>query len=274
MSKEYLIAVDMEGVHDVMGEPYNVSVRPIGVDTKQYATAVASATKEVNVAINALFESGAEKVFVWDNHAGGGNLDFSKIDARAQQLIPDNTKLRMTFLSEYNFAGIVFIGYHSRAGSINGVLAHTYNGIDIQYMKINGKFVGEFNIDSYIAGEYAVPPIFAASDDVCIGQVLEHSPDTVTSLTKIGKGRRKAVFFDESEVLSAIDKGVREAVSKKIAPTKLTFPCEYEIRYSSMDTAEWILESRIEQVPSLRYGEDAHTLRATFQGIDELRYFL
>ena len=60
MSKEYLIAVDMEGVHDVMGEPYNVSVRPIGVDTKQYATAVASATKEVNVAINALFESGAD----------------------------------------------------------------------------------------------------------------------------------------------------------------------------------------------------------------------
>ena len=70
----------MEGVHDVMGEPYNVSVRPISKDTKQYATAVASATKEVNVAIHALFESGATKVFVWDNHAGGGNLDFSKID--------------------------------------------------------------------------------------------------------------------------------------------------------------------------------------------------
>ena len=264
----------MEGVHDVMGEPYNVSIRPIGKDTKQYATAVASATTEVNVAINALFESGATKVFVWDNHAGGGNLDFSKIDPRAQQLIVDSAKPRMIFLSEYNFAGIVFIGYHSRAGSIHGVLAHTYNGIDIQYMKINGKPVGEFDIDSYIAGEYGVPPIFVASDDVCIGQVLERSPDTVTVMTKIGKGRRKAEFLDEREVLSAIDKGVRAAVAKKVSPIKLTFPCEYEIRYSSMDTSEWILESRIEQVPTLHYGEDAHTLRATLRSVDDLRPFL
>lgn len=264
----------MEGVHGVAGEPYNVSVRPIGRDTKQYVTAVESATKEVNVAINALFESGATKVFVWDNHAGGGNLDFSKIDPRAKQFIPDNPSLRLAFLSEYHFAGILFIGYHSKAGSINGTMAHTYNSIDIQYMKINGKQVGEFDIDSYIAGEYAVPPIFVASDDVCIGQVLEHSPDTVTVLTKIGKGRRKAEFLDEAEVLSAIDKGVREAVSKKISPTKLTFPCEYEIRYSSMDMAEWVLESRIGQIPTLHCGEDAHTLQVTLRNIDDLRPFL
>ncbi len=42
---EYLIAVDMEGVHGVFGEPYNVSVRAIGVGTESYTKAVVSARK-------------------------------------------------------------------------------------------------------------------------------------------------------------------------------------------------------------------------------------
>lgn len=271
---EYLIAVDMEGVHGVFGEPYNVSVYAVGIGTESYAKAVAAATQEVNVVVNALFEKGATRVLVWDNHAARDNLDFSKIDPRAEKLVLDRTKGRLTFLSDYNFAGIVFIGYHSRAGSVNGIMAHTYNGMDIQYMKINGKQVGEFDIDSFIASEYNVPALFVASDDVCVGQVLEHSPKTVTVVTKIGKGRRKGIPREESEVLKEIDAGVREALERKIEPIKLTFPCSYEIRYSSMDVAEWKMEELSKQFPGLHYGEDAHTLQVTLQNVDELRPFL
>ncbi len=211
---------------------------------------------------------------MWDNHGGRDNLDFSLIDPRAEKLVVDRTKGRMAFLSDYHFAGILYIGYHSRAGSINGIMAHTYNGMDIQYMKLNGKQVGEFDIDSLIAGEYEVPSIFVASDDVCVGQVLDQSPKTVTIITKIGKGRRTGLAREESQVLQEIDMGVKEAVAKKIEPIELVFPCDFEIRYSSMDIAEWRMQVYSEKLPSLHYGEDAHTLQATLHSVDDLRVFI
>lgn len=270
---EYLIALDMEGVHGVMGEPANVSLFAIGVGTGQYEVAKASAVQEVNAAVKALFDGGATRVLVWDNHGGRDNIDFSLVDSRAEKLVIDRSKGRMTFLSDYNFAGIVFLGYHSKAGSVNGTMAHTYNGRDIQYIKLNGKQVGEFDIDCYIAGEYGVPPIFAASDDVCVGQVREHSPSTVTTLTKIGKGRRKAEFLDEAIVLQQIEEGVGKAMKKEIPFTKLTFPCEFEIRYSTMELAEWYMEILPEKLRGLHYGEDGHTLQVTLQSMDDLRVF-
>ena len=268
---EYLIALDLEGVHGVQGEPLEVSAFAIGVGTSQYEVAKASAVQEVNAAVKALFDGGATRVLVWDNHGARDNIDFSLVDPRAEKIIVDKSKPRLAFLSDYDFQGVVFIGYHSKAGAVNGNLAHTYNGMEIQYVKLNGKQVGEFDIDSYIAGEYGVAPIFASSDDVCLGQVKEHSPATVTVMTKIGKGKRKAEFLDEATVLQEIEKGVGEAMKKKIPPTKLSFPCEFEIRYSKMEIAEWKMETLSQQFEGVHYGEDGHTLCLTVDSIDALR---
>ena len=268
---EYLIALDLEGVHGVKGEPLKVSPYAIGVGTGEYEVAKASAVQEVNRAVKALFDGGATRVLVWDNHGGRDNIDFSLVDPRAEKLIYDRSKPRMTFLSEYNFKGIVFIGYHAKAGSVNGSMSHTYNGMEIQYVKVNGKQIGEFDIDSYIAGEYGVPPIFAASDDVCVGQVREHNPSTVTVVTKIGKGKRNAEFLDEATVLQQIEEGVGEAMKKEIPFTKLTFPCQFEVRYSKIEYAEWIMESLGPKFEGLHYGEDGNTLCLTVDCIDALR---
>jgi len=271
--KEYLIAVDMEGVHGVMGVPYNESpIYSLPRSSEQYRNAVASATKEVNVAIAALFDSGATKVCVWDNHGGGGNLDFSLIDARAQQVTPDNNRPRMEFMGEYAFDGVVYIGYHARAGSHRGVLSHTFNGIDIQYYKLNGKQIGEFEFDSYIAASYGAPALFVASDDVCVGQVLEHSPETETVITKIAKSRRVAEYLDEEEVLAKIYEGVKRSVAKNVQPLPLSFPSAFEVRYTKVEVAEWMYESKGEKIP-LTFAEDANTIRATLKNIDDLRVF-
>ena len=128
---EYLIALDLEGVHGVMGEPLSVSPYAIGVGTGQYEVAKASAVQEVNRAVKALFDGGATRVLVWDNHGARDNIDFSLVDPRAEKLIVDTQKPRLEFLKDYAIQGIVFLGYHSKAGAINGNLAHTYNGMEI-----------------------------------------------------------------------------------------------------------------------------------------------
>ena len=71
MAKRVLIALDLEGVNNVVGEPY--SGLYVGCD--EWERARRQAAKEVNAAAEALFMAGAERVALWDNHAGGGNVD-------------------------------------------------------------------------------------------------------------------------------------------------------------------------------------------------------
>ncbi len=272
--KTYLIAVDMEGVHGVSGLSYEESpVYGIPRTSDEYKRAVAAATKEVNVVVDELFACGADRVVVWDNHGGGGNLDFSLIDSRAEQYIPDNTKPRMEFMSRFSFDGVLYIGYHSRAGSLRGVMSHTYNSQAIQYYRLDGKQVGEFDVDSIIAASYGVPSVFLASDDVCVEQVLSRSPETETVVTKMGLSRRKANFLDENEVLANIRASVKRAVAKDIQPIKLSFPCEIEVRYTKQEVAENNYQRLSAQIP-VAWGEDAHTIRATLRSIDDLQLFL
>ena len=71
---EFIIACDLEGIHGVIGEAY----KTLG-ESFDYQKAVEGAELEINTAAKALFDSGAEKVIVWDNHGGGGNVDFSSL---------------------------------------------------------------------------------------------------------------------------------------------------------------------------------------------------
>lgn len=268
-SMEYLIAVDLEGIHGVVGEP-NVGLLRTVAD---YQKAVEGAVVEINTVVSALFDSGATKVVVWDNHAGGGNIDFSKVDPRAEQYIPDNTLPRMSFCANYHFAGIIFLGYHAKEGTLGGILAHTYSSVNNQYLKLNGKQLGELDFDSCIAGEWGIPVLFVASDDKAVAQMKERNPDTVTVITKYGKGRNEAELRTRGEVVKDIYEGVKLAVSKDIQPVKFTFPCVFEARYTRMEFAAWIFETHQGKLADLRYGEDAHVLQATFRNIDDLRLF-
>lgn len=254
----YLIAVDLEGIHGVVGEGYKTLT-----DSFDYNDAIEGATLEINTAIRALFDCGAEKVAVWDNHKGGGNLDFSLIDHRATEIRCKSDPLRFDFTKEHNFKGVIFLGYHAREGKANGVLAHTYSSKTIQYIKLNGKAVGEIFVDSHICAMLGVEPIFLASDDVGVNDMEEVCPTVKTVITKYGKGRNKAEFRKREDVLEDIYNGVCEAVLRTERNVIPKFPEKpsVEIRYTRAERAakkyNAIKESAY--VP-VEYGEDTHIL--------------
>lgn len=266
-----LIAVDLEGVHGVVGEPYKGLLREL----PDYQKAVENATKEVNAAVAALADCGAEAIWVWDNHGGKPNLDFSKIDARAKNANPSPKGItRLDFVKELGIEKVFYIGYHSREGSLNGVLAHTYSSVDIQYIKINGKQIGEIEFDSWLAAEFGADSVFVASDDVCVGQVRDYDPNIVTAITKIGTGRNSAKLKEPEVVLREIYEGIKVAATADIHTKKLSFPCDVEMRFTRVEFAAYEYENMRAQLPAVHYGEDAHTLCASVQNVDELRVFL
>ncbi len=268
---EYLFAVDLEGAHGVVGEPYKGLVPGMA----EYDKAVENVTEEVNAAVKALFDAGATKVLVWDNHGNLDNLDFSKVDPRAQKVRPkSNSTGRLDFLRGSKIAAVFFIGYHSREGSLNGVLAHTYSSQDIQYYKIDGKQVGEFDIDGMIAESFGVPAAFLSGDDVCAAQFLENRPNAVVAVTKIGKGRNQAEFLPKEEVLDEIYKKVAEAAGKKFTVTGKRFPCSVEVRYTRTEFAAANYKRLTDFGVRVVYGEDAHVLIGVAENVDDLRKFL
>ena len=267
---EYLIAVDMEGIHGVVGKKYAAFS-----DAPDFALAKENAVKEVNAAVSALFDNGATKVAVWDNHAGGGNIDFSKIDPRATEIVGarENAR-RMDFVKEHNFAGIIYIGYHSREGTIGGVLAHTFNGFEIQYVKINGREVGELDIDSYIAATYNMPPLFVASDDKGVSQMLDISPETVGVITKFGTSRHTAELKDCETVLSEIYDGCARCVKTQVPVCELKMPVNTEVRYSRAVIAEDALNRALKAGINAQYGNDSHTVIYEINKVNDIPSFL
>lgn len=271
MSKEYLLAVDLEGIHGIVGEPYK------GLnDSKDYFLAVENATKEINAVVCGLFDGGAKTVAVWDNHGSGKNLDFSKLDSRVIRVEnrPMERYERMSFAKNHTFNGVLYIGYHAKEGSFNGVMAHTYNSKTIQYYKINGNDVGELEIDSWAAAEYGFAPLFCSSDDVCVMQALRLEPRLQTVITKYGTGRNSANLRTSDEVLQEMYLKSILCAGMKNTPKKLVFPVTLEVRYTRAEDALKRLEKTRKYGIETEFGADTHILVATLQEFSDLESFL
>ena len=260
----YLIATDLEGIHGILGE----SDKTLSDCESEYKKATENAALEINTAARALFEEGAELVALWDNHGRGNNLDYSKLDPRIVVADWRKYSTRMGFAKDFSFDAILYLGYHAREGSFNGVLAHTYSSKSVQYVKIDGKPVGELEIDSIIAGTYNIAPIFAASDEVGIAQFNALAPDAVSVVTKYGKGRNTATLRAQGEVLADIYEGVKKAVKSGVKPVPYSFPADLEIRYTRSERAALKYEKYFgEESLELKYGEDSHILHARINHI-------
>jgi len=255
---EYLIAVDLEGIHGIVGDAYETLT-----GSKQYGEAIEAATLEINTAVAALFDCGATRVVVWDNHGGGRNIDFSKVDPRAESADWRSDPRRFDFVDKHNFTAVLLLGYHAREGTIGGVLAHTYSSKKIQYVKLDGRAIGELETDTYILGEHGLPVIFVASDDFATAQIREISPSLTTVITKYGKGRNEAEFKPREVVLDEIDRGIRTALSNGIGPITYDFPAKLEVRYTRMEDADKKLKTLSLPNVTAEYGEDAHILHFT-----------
>lgn len=256
---EYLIAVDLEGIHGVVGEAYG----KLSKDSPYHAPAAEAAVYEINAAVNALFDNGATKVAVWDNHGGGGNVDFSKVDSRVIKIDPKGNKFRFDFVMEHNFSAILFLGYHPMEGTPAGVLAHTFNSTAIQYAKLNDKPIGELGIDSYICATHGIKPLFVASDRVGVAEMLNFCPTIHSVVTKYGIKRNKAELRDREEVLKDIYETVSAAAKENRENPIPRFPklAHLEVRYTRTERAEEVYEKVTnEDIIPVCQGADSHIL--------------
>ena len=210
--KTYFISADLEGVTDVTAWCETEK----GKDG--YEAASTQMTKEVAAACEAILEAGHE-VVVRDGHETARNIihDMLPYGVRLMRGWACHPGSMLAGISD-RYAGALYIGYHSPAGSDESPLAHTMNYDKLVSLEINGRLASEFTLNSLYAAEKGVPSIFISGDAGICRRAKEEIPGIVTMATKECKGT-STFNLHPRESLDLIKAAVAEAL-KAPAPIR------------------------------------------------------
>jgi D-amino peptidase len=199
------ISVDMEGIG-------GIGTQKMIMDAgKDYALGRQFMTEEVNAVVAAIFEHGPADILVNDSHGDMQNLLHNQLDPRVRYIQSNIKPLGMVQGLDSTFDAAIFIGYHARAGTEGGFMAHTGTG-SVQGLWINGLEVGEGGLNAHYAGAMDVPVILASGDQTFTEQFAAIVPARmVATKTAIGASAANLVHPEvvrallRSETLAALN---------------------------------------------------------------------
>jgi D-amino peptidase len=238
----FVLSVDMEGVCGVSSW-LHVSPPEYG---GHYSAALYEATRlrmtaEANAAALGCFDAGASSVLVVDSHDGMRNLIPENLDPRATLINgPDRPLSMAEGVDRPGVAGLLFVGYHARAGSTNAPLAHTWDG-HIANVRINDLDTGEYGMNARLAAHFGVPTIFASGDAVAMDQITaELGTDVRTVAVKRGLGYFSADHLHPDEACARIRAKAAEAVhaASTIRPIATDWPARCELAFDHVARAD------------------------------------
>ena len=117
------ISVDMEGVAGLVSWD---ETSPSGRDYGLFRQLM---TEEANAAIEGALQAGATEIVIRDAHGSGLNILPNLLNPAARLVREWSLgPLDMMEGIDGSFDAVFFVGYHARAGTPNGVLAHTITG--------------------------------------------------------------------------------------------------------------------------------------------------
>ena len=126
-------------------------------------------TDEVNSVIDGLMSAGVDEILVRDAHGTARNLLFDKLNPNIKIIRGwSNSPCEMMDGLDSSFDGAIFIGYHSPSRSDGNPLSHTLSLNMHNHIKLNGKILSEYHINTYYAMTKGVPVILISGDkNIC-----------------------------------------------------------------------------------------------------------
>ncbi|MCG6795686.1 M55 family metallopeptidase [Geobacillus sp. YHL] len=227
------ISADMEGIS---GVATNQQLKT----NSEYQRFRKLMTQDVNAAIEGAFLGGATEVVVADGHGNMSNILIEELDPRARLVSGNNRVMCQLEGLDDSFDGIMFVGHHGReGGSERTVISHSLAGICVNEIKINGRVVGETEMNAFVAGYYNVPAIFISGDDAYVKEVLETLPHVEAAVVKRGIDRFAAELLHPTKAHELIREKAKRAVqkAKQCPPLKLEGPVTFEIEFKGPNQA-------------------------------------
>lgn len=227
------ISADIEGVCGVVAGEHTKR------DEKDYTIARTLMGKEVNAAVQGAFGGGASEVVVNDSHGSMINLIPEDLDERVTIISGTPKPLAMVEGVEGCDCAF-FVGYHSRAGTIDAVLDHTYSGKVVYNIRVNTMEMGELGVNALVAGHFHVPVVLVTGDQKTVHEALHLLKDVEVVSTKEGIGRFAARSRHPSHVREEIKRKAQKAVEtvERFHPFIVEPPLRLEMDFLSTHLAD------------------------------------
>ena len=222
---------------DLEGSCYVSSFEQVMPSHPLYPFMTRVLTEEVNAAVEALLQEGAEKVYVVDGHGAGGiNLEYLH---RRAHLITGRPFTLPWGMDVDSFSAVFIIGQHAAAG-IGGILSHTQDHQRVQEWRLNGRIIGEIGTIALLAGHYNLPVVFLSGTDTAGQEMREINPQAVTVTTKRGICDTFGVYYPLEDVLNQIRAGIPKALQAiaRSKPFKPEPPLELMIKNTQAGKAD------------------------------------
>jgi D-amino peptidase len=176
---------------------------------------------DVNAAIRGARAGGAAEIVVNDSHGSMRNLRLEDLEQGVRLISHSFKRHGMMEGLDESFDAVIFIGYHAKADSPQGLFAHTGSGI-VRDVRVNGQSLGEGGLNTMVAAWYGVPVALVTGDDVAVKQVAEVARMAKTVAVKRAINPRAVELRPFREVHHEIEEaayaGVRDAA--KFAPRR------------------------------------------------------
>lgn len=212
------LSVDMEGLAGVAHPAQTFFGRDGATDRVDYDRSRGLMAGETNAAIAAAFEAGLTEVTVNDSHWQMRNLRAEDLDPRARLIVGDKPwSMTQGIGAEgdgQGFAAAAFVGYHAGAGHPSGIIAHTYAGVAVLEVRVNGVPHNEAGLNALRLGHFGVPLAFVSGDDALAGEIELLLPWAERVVVK----RAQAAYVAESDspevACRAISDGLARALGR------------------------------------------------------------
>ncbi len=229
------ISVDMEGIGGI-GTPAMTNATG-----KDYALGRKLMTDEVNAIVAAIFQRGPAEVLVNDSHGDMQNLLHTELDPRVTYIQGAVKPYGMVEGLDSTFDGAIFVGYHARAGTPNGFLAHTGTG-SVKGLWLNGAEAGEGDLNAAYAASFGVPVLVASGDSAFVEQ-FTRSVRAQGVTTKHAMTPLSARLIHPQVVRERLAASTRRALDARPAkPTPLATPVRVRLRLADV-TVPQILQA-------------------------------
>lgn len=221
-----LIWANIEGVAAVMD--YATQVDPGGI---YFEKARELLTREVNAACQGALENGAREIRVIDAHRGQGIVPH--ILAAPATLLHGQPFPSFCTLDEHA-DGLLLLGQYAMAGTEKGHLSHTGKGRIVVGMMLNGRPIGDLGLVATLAGCFKIPVLLVTGDEAACREAGTMVPAIEQAVVKWGLEPSRALSLAPPAAQELIRAQAAQAVRRiaKIAPVKITKPCDLTITYS------------------------------------------
>lgn len=201
------ISADIEGMAGIGGW------HQAETDGRDYGLGRQWMTDQVNAAVEGAVEAGATTILVKDAHDTATNILLDKLHPAAELIVGWGPLKSMVEGVDESFDAVLLLGYHARAETVKGTLAHTWSG-NLLELTVNDQPMGETGWAAIYAGHFGVPIAMVTGDDLLKEQIDQELPPGVHYvITKTGLAHESARMRPLQDVMTEIRETASAALS-------------------------------------------------------------